>query len=135
MDPALCRSSEKQIPANGTFVTVYRDNLWSHPVCRTMRADIGWLCEPGQPVPKGMRKTFLPGGSYATTRFVDRDERTAAWSRMWGKHSQSNSAPSDRICYDEYRGWPLPFENVKTRLHVRLEQTAVGKIETGLKQI
>ncbi|MBS1717616.1 MAG: AraC family transcriptional regulator [Armatimonadetes bacterium] len=103
------------MPTTGTFITIYRDNLWTHPVCRTMRADLGWLCDPDDAPPSGMRKTMLPAGRYASTRFVDRSERTEAWSSMWGQYSLSGT---DWICYDEYSDFPLPFDDVKTRLLV-----------------
>jgi len=108
------------LPESGTFITIYRDNLWSHPVCRTLSADIGWICEPGDQAPRGMRRCILPGSKYATTRFVDRSERTMAWLRMLGRYVDSWPDQPLGICYDQYSGWPLPFDEVKTRLFVSL---------------
>ena len=31
-------------PTDSTFITMYLDNMWTHPVRDTMRADLGWLC-------------------------------------------------------------------------------------------
>jgi AraC family transcriptional regulator len=105
-----------QIPATATFVTVYLDNMWTHPVCETMRADIGWLCAPTAIPPRGMRRIYIPGGCYAVSRLIDRPDRHAAWSYMNGRH-----AGSDLVSYDEYSQWPLPFEQVKTRIYVGLK--------------
>ncbi|HWD41569.1 MAG TPA: AraC family transcriptional regulator [Fimbriimonas sp.] len=113
-----------RIPVNATFITIYRDNLFTHPVCRTLRADLGWLCGREDAGPAGMRKTVIPAGSYAATRFVERSERTDAWSHMWGRY---RSAGNETLCYDEYNRWPLPFDEVKTRLLVSLTRNPPSK--------
>jgi len=109
------------IPRCATFITIYRDNLWTHPVCRTMRYEVGWLCDKDAAVPEGMRKRRVPSGSYATTRFVERTERTAAWSHMWGRYLKTDGN-TPFVSYDEYASWPLPFEKVKTRLFVLVNE-------------
>jgi AraC family transcriptional regulator len=107
-----------QIPNGTTFVTIYLDNLWTHPVCRTLKAELGWLCSAEFEVPAGMRKTLLPQGQYATTRFIDREERTEAWSYMTGRYLAGRSGHPRPVAYDEYAFLPLPFEAAKTRILV-----------------
>lgn len=114
---------EGQIPEGATFISIYLDNMWTHPNMETMRADIGWLADPMAgvvTVPKGMRRLCLAAGRYAVSRrFVERTERNDAWSYMSGKWAvdcTKNPLPS----YDEYAAWPLPFEQVRTRLLVGL---------------
>ncbi len=111
----LLESYKAAVPNNAKFVTIYHDNFLSHPVCRTMTADIGWLCPPDVQPPSGMRRKLIPTGSYAATRWVDRAERTDAWSYMLGRYS---AARSRVICYDEYANVPVPFNEVMTRLLV-----------------
>jgi AraC family transcriptional regulator len=101
-----------------TFVTIYLDNMWTHPVTWTMRADIGWLCEPGEMPPRGMRRIVIPRGLYASTRFVERTERNNAWSAMCGKYASGIRNRPELLTYDEYGEWPLPFEQVTTRILV-----------------
>jgi len=107
------------IPSEGSFITLYRDNFWTHPVCRTLRADIGWLCSADAPVPPGMRKICIPAGRYATTRWVNRDDRTTAWSKMLGQYPQPHGKKADWVLYDEYSARPIPFDSVKTRVYIR----------------
>lgn len=99
-----------------TFITKYLDNMWTHPVTSTMRADIGWLCEPGELPPPGMRRIVIPAGCYASTRFVARTERNDAWSHMSGRYSGELRRRPELVSYDEYAAWPLPFESVQTRI-------------------
>lgn len=101
-----------------TYVTVYLDNMWTHPVTHTMRADIGWLCAAGELPPKGMRRIVIPAGLYASTRFVERTERNDAWSAMSGKYSERQRNRPELVSYDEYASWPLPFAEVKTRIMI-----------------
>ena len=109
-----------RIPQKATFVTLYLDNMWTHPVVETMRADLGWVVGPDDPVPAGMRRRILPAGRYATTcGYVSRRERNDAWSYMSGAWDGAR-----RPSYDEYRAWPLPFESVETRIFVRLGDEA-----------
>jgi AraC family transcriptional regulator len=102
-----------EIAATATFITVYLDNMWTHPVSSTMRAEIGWLCGPNAVPPKGMRRISIPAGAYLATRFVGRTERNDAWSYMSGKYANRRR---QIVCYDEYGQWPLPFEKVTTRI-------------------
>jgi AraC family transcriptional regulator len=100
------------IPFAGRFITVYLDNMWTHPTVETMRADIGWIADPRATPPQGMRRMPLDGGLYARShRFVARNERNDAWSYMTGRYGAHA-----KFGYDEYESWPLPFEQVKTRL-------------------
>lgn len=103
------------LPSRATYVTLYLDNMWTHPVAGTMRADIGWLCTPAATPPPGMRKIVIPAGCYATTRFVERTERNDAWSFMSG-HYATKDRYHGRVAYDEYAAWPLPFSKVRTRI-------------------
>jgi AraC family transcriptional regulator len=105
-----------QIPPKATFITVYRDNMWTHPVSNTMRADIGWLCPVTYMPPRGMRRIVIPGGCYAMSRFVARHERNDAWSYFGGHYSLTKSLESPTLSYDEYATWPLPFAQVQTRI-------------------
>jgi AraC family transcriptional regulator len=112
------------IPTCATFITMYLDNMWTHPVCRTMRADIGWLCTPNDPPPSGMRRIILPGGCYATTRYVKRTERNDAWSYMSGRYTPMRGRRSNLSSYDEYAQWPLPFEDVQTKIYTGLRPSS-----------
>jgi AraC family transcriptional regulator len=98
-------------PDRGLFVTIYLDNMWTHPTNRTMRADLGWSLHPGELIPKGMRKLTLPDGMYEmTTRILERHERNDAWSYV-----STRDLPGVTT-FDEYPEWPLPFERVQTRI-------------------
>jgi AraC family transcriptional regulator len=108
------------IPSGATFISLYLDNMWTHPVCRTMRADIGWLCTPNYTPPPGMRRIILPGGCYASTRFVPRTERNDAWSYMSGRYTPMRGRRSNLSSYDEYGQWPLPFKTVQTKIYTGL---------------
>jgi AraC family transcriptional regulator len=108
-----------QIPENATFITIYLDNMWTHPVSSTMRAEIGWLCSPSDHPPLGMRRIVIPAGRYAITRFVARTERNDAWSYFSGKYTRRSAG---QVYYDEYGGWPLPFARVTTKLMVGLAE-------------
>lgn len=108
------------VPRSGRFVTIYLDNMWTHPTLDTMRADIGWPLAEGQP-PLGMRIREIPAGKYAvTTREVARHERNDAWSYMCAKWDADRSRRRGLVSYDEYPQWPLPFERVRTRIFVGL---------------
>jgi AraC family transcriptional regulator len=110
------------IPINATFVTLYLDNMWTHPVAATMRADIGWVISDGEAILPGMRRRDLPAGSYARTcDFVARTERNDAWSYMSGVYTTERPRRKGLASFDEYRAWPLPFERVETRIWVGVE--------------
>lgn len=101
---------DEQVPSDRTFITLYHDNMWTHPTITSMRADLGWMLEPGDPIPAGMRKLSIPEGKYeVTTRFLLRTERNDAWSYV-GARSRL------RWSFDEYPAWPLPFDKVLTRI-------------------
>lgn len=125
LDESWVRFAEEyagQIPGNATFVTVYLDNMWTHPVTNTMRAELGWLCQAGLAPPKGMRRITIPGGCYAVSRFVERKDRNDAWSYMSGKYSVDRRERSHHPSYDEYAAWPLPFDQVRTRIIAGLQR-------------
>lgn len=99
-------------PLDGkTFITLYHDNMWTHPTSATMRADLGWYLEPGEFAPEGMKRKVVPAGMYVVTeRFLERCERNDAWSYVGAKW------PDHGLSFDEYPAWPLPFEDVRTRI-------------------
>jgi hypothetical protein len=68
--------------------------------------------------PKGMRRIVIPRGLYATSRFVERGERNDAWSAMCGRYAGGIRNRPELLAYDEYAAWPLPFEEVRTRILV-----------------
>jgi len=112
------------IPQDTRFVTVYLDNMWTHPTVDTMRADIGWLLPHDAEVPSGMRRILLPSGSYAvSSRCFKRSERNDAWSAMSGRFlaQEGSMLPS----YDEYPALPLPFEQSLTRIFVGVSPSQV----------
>lgn len=93
-----------------TYITIYHDNIWTHPDSNTMRADLGWVLLKGEEPPAGMRSVTIPAGPYAVTEdFVIRTNRNDAWSEMSGRYP-------GKVSYDEYPAWPLPFEQVLTRI-------------------
>jgi AraC family transcriptional regulator len=106
------------------FINLYRDNMWTHPVSNTMRADLGWIIEPNEDVPLGMRRITIPSGLYAVTdRFVARKERNDAWSYMSAIWASPRHRRKDKISMDEYAAWPLPFEEVQTRIVIGLAES------------
>ncbi|AIE85193.1 helix-turn-helix domain-containing protein [Fimbriimonas ginsengisoli] len=110
-----------RIPVDATFITVYLDNMWTHPTAGTMRADIGWILNPGAEPPPGMRRFEIHAGPYAVTRrYLARTERNDAWSYLCGRFSQEPAVRRSLVSYDEYRAWPLPFGEVETRILIGL---------------
>jgi AraC family transcriptional regulator len=105
-----------QLPLNATFVTCYLDNMWTHPVRDTMRADIGWICNPDFIPPKGMRKILIPSGCYVSSRFVSRSERNDAWSYIAGRYGRPDNNRVSRDAYDIYDRLPVPFCEAKTKI-------------------
>lgn len=98
-----------------TYVTIYYDNIWTHPDRSSMRADIGWVLEPGEKTPAGMHKLTIPGGLYVvTSNYIPRRERHDAWSFMFANWTPKQGP--NELSMDEYPSWPLPFERVQTRI-------------------
>ncbi len=114
--------TEQQIPRDRRFITIYLDNLWTHPVCRTLKADIGWLCGADEVIPRGMRKTVIPGEIAITPRLELWIEPSAPrlGAPCVGRYSRPGRDRGRSIAYDEYEAWPLPFEAVKTRILIGL---------------
>jgi AraC family transcriptional regulator len=111
------------VPRDGTakFITIYYDSIWTHPVSNTMRADIGWIVGPSDPVPPKMRRIVIPGGLYAVSdRYVARTERNDGWSYMSAIWLPRRNVRHELLSFDEYKAWPLPFEQVETRMVVGL---------------
>jgi AraC family transcriptional regulator len=106
------------LPPNATYLTIYLDNMWTHPVRDTMRADLGWLCSPDFDAPKGMRKIMIPGGCYVSSRFVDRNERNDAWSYIGGRYGRPDNQRITREAFDVYDRLPVPFDQAKTKVVV-----------------
>jgi AraC family transcriptional regulator len=106
------------IPAGAVFVTIYLDNMWTHPVTATMRADIGWLCAPAFPPPKGMRRIVIPAGCYVASRMLARSERNDGWSYMCGRYYPPSARRATTFAYDEYDRIPIPFDQARTRILV-----------------
>lgn len=99
-------------PASAVFITLYHDNMWTHPKTTTMRADLGWLITASKPTPAGMRRIDIPAGMYAVSNLLKRTDRNDAWSSVGARW------PRNKLSMDEYPTWPLPFEQVKTRIVV-----------------
>jgi AraC family transcriptional regulator len=115
----------EHLPTEATFVTLYLDNMWTHPVVGTMRADLGWIVSASDPIPSGMRRRTIAAGSYAASaHFLPRDERNDAWSYMSGVWGPYRGEREGQVSYDEYRMWPLPFDTVETRIYVGLGDDA-----------
>ncbi|RYG24764.1 helix-turn-helix domain-containing protein [bacterium] len=110
------------IPSSATFVTLYLDNMWTHPTASMMRADIGWAVPKGAEIPREMRRVVLPAGHYARTcDYVSRTDRNDAWSYMSGVHPRTQPRGHAHPAFDEYRAWPLPFDKVQTRIWVGVD--------------
>jgi AraC family transcriptional regulator len=117
---------EEPEASSRTYLTIYHDNLWTHPVNHGMRADLGWFVSAADRVPHGMRKVMIPAGLYAETdRFVARKERNDAWSYMTAKWYAARGKKEETVGMDEYAAWPLPFECSQTRIIVGLRGTGV----------
>lgn len=126
----LAERFAEAIPKGATFVTIYRDNMWTHPTLDTMRADLGWILRAGEETPKGMRRVPIMAGRYAVSRgYVERGERNDAWSEMSGRWSSPRARDSGLVAYDAYEAWPLPFEKVRTKIFIGLPESvrAPGK--------
>lgn len=106
------------IPDEATFLTLYLDNMWTHPVRDTMRADLGWFCSADFHAPKGMRKVMIPGGCYINSRFVSRIERNDAWSYIGGRYGRPDNGRIGRSAFDVYDKVPLPFAEAKTQVSI-----------------
>lgn len=106
------------LPENATYLSYYLDNMWTHPVKDTMRADLGWQCEQNFIAPKGMRKIQIPAGCYVTSRFIDRLERNDAWSYISGRYGRPNNFRVSREAYDIYDQFPVPFNDAKTKVFI-----------------
>jgi AraC family transcriptional regulator len=106
------------LPHDSTFLTIYLDNMWTHPVKDTMRADLGWICEPDFVVPKGMRKIIIPAGCYVASRFIDRVDRNDAWSYIGGRYGHPENRRISREAHDIYDRLPVPFNEAKTKVFV-----------------
>ena len=119
------------------WVTVYYDSIWTCPNSDLMRADLGYVIEDGEAPGTGFRAIEIPGGlTVKTSRFVERDQRHEAWTHMYGRW------PGAAWSWDEYESWPLPFDEVKTRICLALSEhdgrasaqegpTLVGPRRTG----
>lgn len=93
-----------------SWVTVYRDNLWTCPNKHLMRSYLGFILPSGETAPAGFRVLDVPTQlSIKTKRFVERNERNETWSYI------SGTWPGSSLAWDEYESWPLPFEQVRTR--------------------
>lgn len=106
------------IPADSTFLSTYLDNMWTHPVRDTMRADLGWLCSVDAVAPKGMRRVTIPSGCYVASRFVERVERNDAWSYISGCYGRKDSYRDGHVAYDLYDRFPVPFQEAKTKIFI-----------------
>lgn len=96
------------------WVTVYHDSMWTCPRRDLMRSDLGFI-HPRGPAPEGFHILELPAGlTVKSARYVERNERNDAWSYL------SGSWPEHHLSWDEYESWPLPFENVRTRICMRV---------------
>ncbi len=104
------------LPQGATFVTIYLDNMWTHPVRDTMRADLGWICNADFIAPRGMRKVIIPAGCYVSSRFVDRFERNDAWSYICGRYGRPENNRVGKEAYDIYDRLPIPFNEAKTKV-------------------
>jgi len=114
---AFASELDDLVKEDRVFVTVYHDNMWTHPDSNSMRADLGWVLRPAEDPPRGMRCMMLPAGHYAVTeRFLERKERNEGWAEMSGRFSDRRT-----LALDEYAGWPLPFERVRTRIVIALD--------------
>lgn len=109
-------------PRNASFIALYHDQLYTHPVGGKMRADLGWTCELLDAVPKGMRRASIPAGYYSTTKFLTRAEHHEAWSYVSGRHPKRVEGRK-RVGYDEYSSYPIPFDRVFTKILVGLSRT------------
>lgn len=108
---------EGRVPA-GPFITVYLDNIWTHPDSNSMRAHIGFVWPALAPLPRGMARQVLPPGFYATPKaLVPRNQRNSAWSYMFGTWIKPGSNPG-LPNFDEYPAWPLPYEELLTKIFV-----------------
>ena len=121
----LAQEFEREIPEKATFVTLYLDNLWTHPESNTMRADIGWLCDGSDIAPPGMRIVTIPPGNYAISRFVGRADRHNLWSYMTGRYGSEKGRGSKPRSYDEYDRLPIPFQDAQTRAFVASGRSSV----------
>ncbi|MBI1335074.1 MAG: helix-turn-helix domain-containing protein [Armatimonadetes bacterium] len=93
-----------------TWVTIYRDNLWTCPNKNLMRAELGFLLPSSEVAPPGFETVSVPSQlAIKTKHFVERNQRNEAWSYL------SGAWPNSSISWDEYAAWPLPFEKVRTR--------------------
>ncbi len=109
---------ESLMPAEASFVTIYLDNMWTHPVRDTMRADLGWICKSDFVPPRGMRKVMIPKGCYVSSRFVNRSERNDAWSYIGGRYGRPENNRISRETYDVYDQFPVPFNDAKTKVFI-----------------
>lgn len=101
------------VPKARAYLTLYHDNMWTHPKTTTMRADLGWALEPHAPIPAPMRPVTLPAGMYTVSKgLIPRTDRNDAWSYACAQW------PQTKLALDEYPEWPLPFERVRTRIVV-----------------
>ncbi len=98
-------------PSDRTLVTIYYDSIWTHPSSRGMRSHLGFRLSPGEDPPVGFERVEIRAGTYATFEYtVARTDRNEAWA--WMSRHRFASGPS----YDEYEGFPLPWEASKTRI-------------------
>lgn len=96
------------------WFTIYHDSIWTCPHSDMMRADLGFELQEGQP-PPGFTVVEIPSGlTVKTVRFVERDNRHEAWSYLTGVWRNGIWS------YDEYLEWPLPFDQVKTKVCITL---------------
>ena len=109
---------EASIPPGATFINLYLDNMWTHPVRDTMRADMGWLCGADDPIPKGMRRISLSDGCFVASRFVERTERNDAWSYIGGRYTRPGDQRVMREAYDLFDRFPVPFAKAKTKIFI-----------------
>jgi AraC-like DNA-binding protein len=108
----------EDIPADATFITSYLDNMWTHPVRDTMRAELGWICDGEATPPKGMRKILIPSGTFVASRFVARSERNDAWSYIGGRYGRPDNDRKEKFAIDIYNRLPVPFAEARTQILV-----------------
>lgn len=102
-------------PHSRSFHTIYYDSIWTHPSSQGMRSHIGFRRVNQEDIPPGFGLVTLPGGTFATLEHaVDRPDRNDAWAWMDRHHFGKG------ISFDEYEGFPLPWEHSQTRLWVQV---------------
>jgi AraC-like DNA-binding protein len=97
------------------WAAVYYDDIWTCPHSDLMRSDLGFVLRDGEPAPAGMSRLVVPGGlSFRLVDAVYRERRNEAWSYV------SACWPEATWGFDLYDDHPLPFDDVRTRIEVRL---------------